>query len=201
MEGSPALEPDSATDDDVLHALGAPAAADARRAGGIRRRRRTGTRSRCGRHPASPAASEVVCHHDIFPPNVILRDGLPVALSTGTSPGLRRASTTSPRRRTSGCRCAPTTRRSAGVSRASPRGERLRLLCDAYGLERERPARAARRRRAPEPDRLRDPPAARRGAPAARLAARCGTPGSGDVILQRSAWFEAHRADLQRSLA
>ena len=25
--------------------------------------------------------------------------------------------------------------------------------------------------------------------------------GSGDEILERSAWFEAHRADLQRSLA
>ena len=25
--------------------------------------------------------------------------------------------------------------------------------------------------------------------------------GSGDVILERSAWFEAHRAELQRSLA
>ena len=45
---------------------------------------------------------DVVCHNDIFPPNVIFRDGLPVALIDWDLAGPRRASTTSPRRPTSG---------------------------------------------------------------------------------------------------
>jgi aminoglycoside phosphotransferase (APT) family kinase protein len=82
-----------------------------------------------------PDAGPVVCFFDYFPPNVIFRDGLPVALIDWdlARPGERAhdvaaaASWWAPLRPDAECE-----RWGFPLDR---RGERLRLLCDGYGLE------------------------------------------------------------------
>ncbi len=95
---------------------------------------------------------------------------------------------------------APTSEAERSGLAGRRRGERLRLLCDAYGLD------------AAERGELLDVVAHRNrmGYEIHRLYGgelrlpgwrEMWDAGSGDEILERSAWFEAHRADLQRSLA
>ena len=89
--------------------------------------------------------------------------------------------------------------RSFGLS-TDRAGERLRLLCDGYGLDAAERVElldvvAHRNRMGYEIHRLYG---GERRLPGWR---EMWDAGSGDVILERSAWFEAHRADLQRSLA
>jgi aminoglycoside phosphotransferase (APT) family kinase protein len=147
-----------------------------------------------------PGEGDVICHNDIFPPNVIFRGGLPVALIDWDlaipAPRLYDVASAAnfwaplahdERARVFGL---PTDRK----------GERLRLLCDGYGLEpSERVALldvvAHRNRMGYEIHRVYG---GERRLPGWR---EMWDAGSGDEILKRSAWFEAHRADLQRSLA
>jgi len=198
VEGEPALEPLS-RDDETLHALGAL----------IRRMHdaQAGFEPPPDWHeePLDPPVGvtrggEVVCHNDIFPPNVILRHGLPVALVdwdfAGPAPRLYDVASAAnfwvPLR--------PDGQAERWGLSGLRRGERLRLLSDAYGLA------------ASDRDELLDVVAHRnrigyelhrRNGGELRLSGwkEMWDRGSGDVILERSAWFEANRADLQRSLA
>ena len=87
-----------------------------------------------------------------------------------------------------------------GASPALPRGRRLRLLCDAYGLDAASRESTARRRR--HRNRI-GYEIHRRNGGELRLPGwkEMWDAGSGDEILRRSAWFEANREDLRRSLA
>ena len=81
-------------------------------------------------------SDDVVCHNDLFPPNVVFRQGLPVALDRL---GLRVPAPRAVRRRLGGqllgSLYARTPRLGRGALDRPPRGERLRLLCDGYGLD------------------------------------------------------------------
>jgi hypothetical protein len=198
VEGTPAVEP-LARDDESLHALG------------LLIRRMHDAQAGFDRppdwheRPLEPPpgvtrGGEVVCHNDIFPPNVILREGLPVALVdwdfAGPAPRLYDVA--------SAANFWVPLRSDGQAERwglaGLPRGRRLRLLCDAYGLG------------APERGELLDV-VAHRNRTGYEMHRRNGGElrlpgwremwdrGSGSVIQERSAWFEAHRADLQRSLA
>lgn len=150
--------------------------------------------------PLAPRAGEVICHNDVFPPNVILRDGLPAALIdwdlAGPMPRLYDVASAANF-------WVPLTheRRAAALGLTTLRaGERLRLLCDAYGLETvDRVAVldvvAHRNRMGHEIHRLLGGVERRPGW------REMWDAGSGDEILARSAWFEAHRAQLLRYLA
>ena len=142
----------------------------------------------------------VVCHHDVFPPNVILREGLPVALVDWdfASPAPRLYDLASAANHWVPLR--PDEQAELWGLAGLPRRERLRLLCDAYGLG------------APERDVLLDVVAhrnrigyeiPRRNGGELRLPGwkEMWDAGSGDEILRRTAWFEANREDLRRSLA
>lgn len=149
---------------------------------------------------APPEGGELICHNDLFPPNVIFRDGSPVALidwdlSVPALPLFDIASAANMwvplahdgRARTFGL---PT----------EHRGKRLRILCDGYGLDATERADlldvvARRNRMGYEVHRLYG---GERRLPGWR---EMWEAGSGDEILARNAWFETHRADLQRSLA
>jgi hypothetical protein len=149
---------------------------------------------------APPGGGPVICHNDLFPPNVIFRDGSPAALidwdlSVPASPLYDIASAAN--------FWAPLANekraRSFGLSNDRA-GQRLRLLCDGYGLDAaERVALldvvADRNRMGYEIHRLYG---GERRLPGWR---EMWDAGSGDEILERGAWFEAHRAELQRSLA
>ena len=198
VEGAPALEPLTG-DDESLSALGAL----------IRRMHdaQAGFEAPPDWHdepldppPGVTRGNEVVCHNDVFPPNVILRDGLPAALVdwdfAGPAPRLYDVASAAnfwvPLR--------PDGQAERWGLAGLPRGFRLRLLCDAYGLA------ASDRRELLEV-------VAHRNRMGYEIHRRNGGElrlpgwrdmwdrGSGDVILERSAWFEAHRAELQRSLA
>ena len=198
VEGEPALEPLS-RDDETLHALATLI-------------RRMHDAQACFEPPPDwheqpldppPAVTrggEVVCHHDIFPPNVILRDGLPVALVDWdfAGPASRLYDVASAANFWVPLR--PDVQADRWDLAGLPRGARLRLLCDAYGLA------------ASERGELLDVVADRnrmgyeihrRNGGELRLPGwkDMWDSGSGNVILERSAWFEANRADLQRSLA
>jgi hypothetical protein len=145
--------------------------------------------------PLRPPAGPVVCHNDLYPPNVILRDGLPVALidwdlaapadvlydvASAANHWVPLAHDARARRFG-----LPTDRH----------GPRLRLLCDGYGLDADR--------RLALLDVVAD-----RNAMGYEIHQRWGgverrpgwremwDGGSGDEIRARAAWFEAHRADL-----
>jgi Phosphotransferase enzyme family len=148
--------------------------------------------------PLALPPGPVVCHNDVFPPNVILRDGRPAALidwdfACPGSPLYDVASAAN-----FWVPLAPGDR-ARGLPASRP-GERLRILCDGYGLARgDRLALpevvAHRNRMGYEIHRVYG--GARR-LPGWRA---MWDAGSGDVILARAAWFEAHRAQLLRYLA
>ena len=198
VEGAPALEPLTG-DDESLSALGAL----------IRRMHdaQAGFEAPPDWHdepldppPGVTRGNEVVCHNDVFPPNVILRDGLPAALVdwdfAGPAPRLYDVASAAnfwvPLR--------PDGQAERWGLAGLPRGFRLRLLCDAYGLaasdRRELLDVVAHRNRMGYEIH-------RRNGGELRLPGwkEMWDRGSGDVILERSAWFEANRSDLQRSLA
>jgi hypothetical protein len=198
VEGAPALEPLTG-DDESLSALGAL----------IRRMHdaQAGFEAPPEWHdepldppPGVTRGNEVVCHNDVFPPNVILRDGLPVALVdwdfARRAPRLYDVASAAnfwvPLR--------PDGQAERWGLAGLARGARLRLLCDAYGLAGADRGElldvvAHRNRMGYEIH--------RRNGGELRLPGwkEMWDRGSGDVILDRSAWFEAQRADLQRSLA
>jgi len=147
-----------------------------------------GERSEWQRHVAGLETGEVIGHLDLFWTNVVFRDGRPVALVDWDL-------------------AAPATRALEGALAATywaplrideqavewglqldRRGERLRLLCDAYGLD------AAAR--ATLLDELTEQ---RRG----RLArwAEWHPAGTHELIVANLRWLEAHRSDLARFLA
>lgn len=198
IEGSPALEP-TPRGDDVLEAL----------AHLLRRMHdaQVGFDAPPDWHdeplevpPGIARDDDVVCHNDIFPPNVILRDGLPFALIdwdfAGPAPRLYDVASAAnfwvPLR--------PDDQAERWGLAGLPRGQRLRLLCDAYGLDREdrlvlAEVVAHRNVLGYELHRVRG------GIERLPGWREMWDAGSGDTILQRSAWFEANRAELQRSLA
>jgi aminoglycoside phosphotransferase (APT) family kinase protein len=149
--------------------------------------------------PLGPAWGDVVCHNDLFPPNVIFRDGSPVGLIDWdlAAPAPRLYDVASAANHWAPLADDDLARRwGLPVDR---RGERLRLLCDGYGLERG--ARLDlldvvehRNRMGYEIHRLYG---GERRLPGWR---EMWDRGSGDVVLARTAWFEANRADLRRSL-
>ena len=82
-----------------------------------------------------PGRGPVVCFVDYFPPNVIFRDGLPVALIDWdlAAPGERTADVTA-----LALWWAPLRPDAEALKYGFPtdrRGERLRAICDTYGLE------------------------------------------------------------------
>lgn len=145
--------------------------------------------------PLRPPPGEVICHNDLYPPNVVFRDGLPVALIDWdlAAPAPRLYDVAS-----AANHWVPLAHDRRATQWGLPtdrRGERLRLLCDGYGLA------------AGERLELLDVVAHRNtmGYEIHRLwggvERRPGwremwDAGSGDEILARTAWFEAHRADL-----
>jgi Phosphotransferase enzyme family len=145
--------------------------------------------------PTSPAPDDVVCHHDLFPPNVVLRHGRPVALIdwdlSGPAPRLydvaSAANHWAPLR--------PDDQAAAWGLAGVDRHARLCLLCDGYGLERKDRVElldvvAHRNEMGYEIHR-------RLGGVERRPGWReMWDAGSGDEILARTAWFEAHRGEL-----
>lgn len=146
--------------------------------------------------PVSPeGTADVVCHNDLFPPNVILRGSLPVALVDWdfAMPASRLYDVGS-----AANFWVPLAHdeRAAQWGLAPERhGERLRILCDGYGLD------------ASDRGRLLDVVAHRNhmgfelhrvwgGVERRPGFSEMWDAGSGDEVLRRAAWFEAHRADL-----
>lgn len=145
--------------------------------------------------PLRPPAGELICHNDLFPPNVILRRGVPVALIDWDlcGPGSHLYDIAS-----AANFWVPLAHeeRAAEHGLSNERaGERLRLLCDAYGLELgDREALldvvAHRNEMGYEIHRLWGGVERRPGW------REMWDRGSGETILRRNAWFEAHRGDL-----
>ena len=145
--------------------------------------------------PLRPPAGAVICHNDLFPPNVVFRDGAPVALIDWdlcgpASPLYDVASAAN-----FWVPLAHEERATEFGLTNERAGERLRLLCDVYGL-----GRGGRQR-------LLDV-VAHRNAMGYEIHRLWGgverRPGwremwdrnSGETILRRNAWFEARRGDL-----
>jgi hypothetical protein len=85
--------------------------------------------------PTAPSGDELVCHHDLFWPNLIFRDGLPVALIDWdlAAPASRLHDVASAVNY-----WAPLRQDEQAIEWGVPidrRGERMRSLCDAYGLD------------------------------------------------------------------
>ena len=183
VEGAPALPPVPA-EDEVVVAL-------------ARLVRRMHDAQAGFDHPGPwfrPSHGEVVCFVDYFPPNIIFRDGLPVALIDWdlAGPGDRAADVTS-----LALWWAPLRPDAEAEKWGLPtdrRGERLRAICDAYGLE-------ARE------DLLERAVTQRRGG--YELHRRLGLEeqrpgwkemwdrGSGEVALAGIRWLEVHRGELE----
>ena len=144
-------------------------------------------------------ADDVICHNDVFPPNVILRDGMPVALVDWdfASPAPRLYDVASAANHWVPLR--PDSQAEGWGLAGVPRGERLRVLRDAYGLDAE--ARllildvvAHRNVLGYETHRVRG------GIERLPGWREMWDAGSGDEMLARAAWFEANRHELRRSL-
>jgi aminoglycoside phosphotransferase (APT) family kinase protein len=145
--------------------------------------------------PLRPPPGPLVCHNDLFPPNVILRDGAPVALIdwdlAAPAPLLYDIASAA----NFWVPLAHDARAERWGLVTDRHGERLRLLCDAYGVN------AEQRRE------LLDV-VAHRNEMGYEIHARWGGAerrpgwremwdrGSGDEILARTAWFEGHRGEL-----
>ena len=190
VDGEPALKPVPA-DDDVLRALGALLREmhDAQAGFALP----VGVSWPVGPVPVTP--DSVVCHNDLFWPNVIFRDGRPVALIDWdlAAPAPRLYDVAS-----AANFWVPLWPDGKALEWGLPtdrRGARLRLLCDAYGLASdERVALldvvARRNELAYEIHRLWAGVERRPGW------AEMWDAGSGDEILARNAWYEAVRDDL-----
>jgi Phosphotransferase enzyme family len=190
VEGEPALKPVPA-DDDVVRALGVllrdmhDSQAGFSLPAGVS-------------WPDGPVAvtpDSVVCHNDLFWPNVIFRQGLPAALIDWdlAAPAPRLYDVAS-----AANFWAPLWPDGKALEWGLPtdrRGARLRLLCDAYGLEADERAAlldavAHRGRLGYEIHHLWGGIERRTGW------AEMWDAGSGEEILARNAWFEAERDDL-----
>lgn len=151
-------------------------------------------------HVGSPAAGDVICHLDLFWTNVIFRNGLPVVLIdwelAAPSPRLLDVASAA-------SYWAPLRIDEQALEWGLPlerRGERLRLLCDAYGLDAGERARfldehAAHRLRGYEQHRVWGGIERRPGW------AEMWDSGSGDLILANLRWIDEHQGELKRFLA
>ena len=145
--------------------------------------------------PVEPAPGSVVCHNDLYWPNVVFREGRPVALIDWdlAAPAPRLYDLASAANYWAPLR--PDEQAAAWGLPAATRGERLRLLCDGYGLaDDERPALLGVVARLNglgyEAHRLLGGVERRPGWKEMWDA------GSGDEIQARIAWFEAERDNL-----
>jgi hypothetical protein len=146
-----------------------------------------------------PGAGSIVCHNDLYGGNVILRAGRPVAFIDWEMAGPGEPLTDLA---SAACFWVPVAsdERAAelGLSPAR-RGDRLRLLCDSYGLEADVRARfvdavCAYLQRAYELHRLWG---AIEGRPKWR---KLWEAGSGDAINAELAWVSSHKNELERFL-
>lgn len=190
VEGEPALRP-VAPGDGVLHDLGR-----------LLRRMHDAQEGFVlpdgVRWPSGPVAvppDAVVCHNDLFWPNVIFREGRPAALIDWdlAMPAPRLYDLASGANFWAPLR--PDDQAAAWGLPAQRRGERLRLLCDGYGLGRE--DRAAVLDAVAHLNELGYETHRHLGAVERRPGWReMWDAGSGNEILARRAWFEGHRGDL-----
>jgi len=190
VEGEPGLAPVPA-DDEVVEALG--------RLLRLMHEAQHGFVAPADAHwhdgPLRPPPGDVICHNDLFWPNVVFRRGVPVALIDWdlAVPAPRLYDLAS-----AANFWVPLAHDERAVRWGlSPtrHGERLRLLCDGYGLARtERlgllDVVAHRNAMGFEIHRLWGGVERRSGW------REMWDAGSGDALLARNAWFEAHRADL-----
>ena len=152
------------------------------------------------RFPGDETSGEVICHDDLFWPNIVFRDGLPAVLIDWdlAKPAPRfvdvaRASSY----------WAPLIHDSFATEWGLPldrRGERMRLLCDAYGLEDDERAgllhEVVRRRQfGYEAHRIWGGVERRPGW------REMWDAGSAKQFAANMAWLEDHRAELERWLA
>lgn len=150
--------------------------------------------------PLRPPTGRVICHNDLYPPNVLFRDGMPVALVDWdfAAPGDPLYDVASAAKHW--VPLAPDARARRFGLPTGRRGPRLRLLCDGYGLAESDRARlldvvAHANAMGYEAHRLLG---GERRLPGWR---EMWDAGSGKELLRRAAWFEAHRRDLLRYLA
>jgi Phosphotransferase enzyme family len=150
--------------------------------------------------PGEDGSGEVICHDDLFWTNVIFRDGLPAALIDWdlAKPASRVADVAR------ACSYwAPLLRDSIALEWGLPterRGERMRLLCDAYGLDATERARVLdevvrRRRLGLEAHRLWGGVERRPGW------REMWDAGSAEQFAANMRWLEEHRPELERWLA
>lgn len=147
-------------------------------------------------YPGEPAGGEVVCHDDLFWTNVVFRRGLPAALIDWdlAKPGPRVRDVAS-----AASYWVPLATDDRALEQGLPverRGERLRLLCDAYGLGSDDRGRVVdvllqRRRHGYEAHRLWGGVERRPGW------REMWDGGSGDVIERNIRWLEEQRAALE----
>jgi hypothetical protein len=145
--------------------------------------------------PVEPTPGSVVCHNDLFWPNVIFREGRPVALIDWdlAAPAPRLYDLASAANFWVPLR--PDDQAAAWGLPTRDRGARLRVLCDAYGLDRD--ARLA----LPEIVAHRNDIGYEAHRVLGGIERRPGwaemwDAGSGAEILARAAWFEAERDNL-----
>jgi aminoglycoside phosphotransferase (APT) family kinase protein len=148
------------------------------------------------RYPGEPSSGEVVCHNDLFWTNIVFRGGRPVALIDWdlATPGSRLNDLGSAAAYWVPLRVDEQAR-GWGVP-TNRRRERLRLLCDAYGLDAEQRAGLldaflARRRLGYEAHRLWGGVERRPGWAAMWDA------GSGERMLANVRWIEEHRPEIE----
>lgn len=147
------------------------------------------------RYPGEQTDGDVVCHNDLFWTNVIFRNGQPGALIDWdlATPGSRLADVGS-----AAAFWAPLRTDAEALEWGLPterRGERLRLLCDGYGLERDERSRLldihlARRRLGLEAHRLWGGVERRPGW------REMWDRGTGTLIAANLRWVEDHRTEL-----
>jgi Phosphotransferase enzyme family len=145
--------------------------------------------------PVEPTPESVVCHNDLFWPNVVFRDGRPVALIdwdlAAPAPRLYDLASAA----NYWVPLQPDDHAAEWGLAARERGKRLRLLCDAYALDRaDRVALldvvSHRNELGYEAHRVLGGEQRRPGW------REMWDAGSGETILARAAWFEAERDDL-----
>jgi aminoglycoside phosphotransferase (APT) family kinase protein len=151
------------------------------------------------RLPGERPDGEVICHNDLFWTNVVFKKGLPVAFIDWdlATPGSRLADIAS-----AAYYWVPLRPDEQAVAWGVPtdrRGERLRLLCDAYGLDAGQRSLLLedflqRRLLAYEAHRVWGGVERRRGW------REMWENGSGEMLLANIRWIESHRAELERWL-